>query len=391
MKKILLTLLVLAGVCACGKDDIPAKSNPDSGSGQVTPAPEPSPEPSPEPEPEPEPSPEPEPGEGEPSEEHPSDMEMALRGVIRWRVAPEVYYAALDIDELEQHPEGLTFARLRDMVEGYVVTEGGRVYSFTEADMAEGDIRDVAYSAERGEISFRWVFRKVVARERTVLPFKRGEYYAAQFKTDEEFVASHYMQGVFRHAEAFLEGLMDYDTGRYLPELDSKGHDARRNSMTVTFRIYDRHRQRDLGVVVTKDFSGFRPLETLLSSLHIHSSVEVHDLAVAAMGKYREGTNLTMFLRGKFVNQRWMQQLEYEVDGVQLDYSVEQADAHTPAVEIIKGQQARLDVSLERPVWRLADAKLEGRDLHLRVALEMVNGIYMEGVTYDIVLPHVVK
>ncbi len=368
-------MLVLAGVCACGKDDIPAKGGEGNGSGQVTPAPKPE---------------EQKPGEGQPEEQRPSDVEMAMRGVAEWRVKPEVYYKALDIEALEQS-EALDFAQLRPLVRLYMVSEEGKTYDFTEDDLAKVALHEVRYSAERGELSFRLVYNGVKGRDRVKLEFSREEYYACRFEVNTPFVSGHYMQGVFRHAEAFLGDLMTYDTERYLPELHSKGDDARRNSMSITFKIYDRKTNRDLGVFVTKDFSGFKSLESLLSALEIYSSVEVHDLAVAAMSKYKEGTDLVRMLAARMANQKWMQKMEYATGGVQLDYSEEKSDAHSPAVEVIKGQQSRLDVFLSRPQWRLKRAEVVDRDLHLGVALEMVNGVYVENRIYEIVIPHVVK
>lgn len=320
----------------------------------------------------------------------PSDLDLAMNAVVAWSVEPEVYLSKIDLEMLERQ-QSVTIEQLKGLVKIDAVVDHIGVYHFTDEDILHVKLVDVKWNRELQKITFRLAYKNMVGRLMQSLPFDLDAYYAARFKVNVSFVEAHYLQGVYQNAGAFLEDLLVYDVEEFLPELYSKGIDVRHNTMTVTFKLYHKKSKQDLGVQVTKELRGFKTQDELLKAVMIGATAEVHEQAVELMARYDFKKDLKDYLKNKILNKKWMQQMDYSIGNQPLYYSVERSDIYSRPVEIIKGQGSRLDVYLESPVWRLDEAELDGRHLKLRVGLYSINHIDLTGISYDIVIPNVIK
>ncbi len=325
------------------------------------------------------------------SVERPSDLDLVMNAVVAWSVEPDVYLEQIDAEMLEQQPESLTIEQLKGLVKIDAVTYDNGVYHFTEEDFLQVKLVDVKWVREQQRIEFRLNYRNMTGRMVQSLSFSLADYYAMRFKVNASFVETHYLQGVYQHADAFLGDLLTFDSERYMPEFYSKGIDVRHNTMAVTFEVYDRQANRNLNIQITKELRGFKPQDELLKAMMIGATVQVHEQAVEVMAKYDFKKDLKEYLKNKILTRKWMQMMEYSIDNQQLFYTVEQSGIYSQPVEIIKGQGGRLDVYLESPIWRLDAAGLEGRNLKLKMGLYGVNHMDLTGVSYDIVIPNVIR
>lgn len=319
----------------------------------------------------------------------PSDLDLAMNAVMSWSVEPEVYLNKVNVEILEQ--QSLTIEQLKGLVKIDAVIDHLGVYHFTEEDILNIRLANVKWDYMQQKIEFKLAYKGITGRIQQSLPFNLASYYAMRFKVNSTFVETHYLQGVYQYAGSFLGNLLEFDTEKYLPELYSKGIDVRNNTMTVTFSVYDRLANLDLGIQVTKELRGFKTQDELLKAVMIGATAEVHEQAVELMARYDFKKDLKDYLKNKILNKKWMQQMDYSIGNQPLYYSVERSDIYSRPVEIIKGQGSRLDVYLESPVWRLDAAELDGRHLKLRVGLYSINHIDLTDISYDIVIPNVIK
>ncbi len=186
------------------------------------------------------------------------------------------------------------------------------------------------------------------------------------------------MRGIYEYIGAFTGNVLKIEDERYMPgEIISKGKDDHRNAMTFTFKVYDRIRNEEV-IEITKDLSGFRTLADLASSMKIiptHELLEAVKSAVTSAGKYPE-KSLLQVLRPKFSSQKWMEMMQYELDGKTL--------AHTGTA--LTGSGNRLDVYLERLRWHLKSADLTGDTLTMVILLESSNDVVLRDISYRIEL-----
>lgn len=210
------------------------------------------------------------------------------------------------------------------------------------------------------------------------------KYYATKFSINQEFVQRHFMQGVFENVSGFLGEILVFDETKYKPgAVMSKNSDMRRNSFTVTFKVYDVEDHSEY-VEITKDFSGFKTVDTLIGNLKLSPRQELLEIVRKALGKKDFSADLAKALEGNFVNKNWMQYVDYTYKGELLE--LQEIQKRNGKDQVIKGNGDYLDVYLVNPRWKLQSAVVKDTDLHLTVKLEMVNLFVLSDVTFQLIV-----
>ncbi len=355
MRKMTFLLLICAALSAGCRKDAPA--HPDNNQNTETGTPGPEVKPS----------------------ERPTDFEIGSRAIASWKVPETTYLKALDLEVLREHPEKIDQEQLKDLLQFKSSSVDGSIrYDFTAEDMKDVRLEDLSYDFWKGILSFNISYRNIGSKAPSKLDFPAADYYSLRLPVNKEYVSSHYMRGIYEYIGAFTGNVLKIEDERYMPgEIISKGKDDHRNAMTFTFKVYDRIRNEEV-IEITKDLSGFRTLADLASSMKIiptHELLEAVKSAVTSAGKYPE-KSLLQVLRPKFSSQKWMEMMQYELDGKTL--------AHTGTA--ITGSGNRLDVYLERLRWYLKSADLTGDTLTMVILLESSNDVVLTDISYRIEL-----
>ena len=210
------------------------------------------------------------------------------------------------------------------------------------------------------------------------------KFYAAKFTVNHQSVGLYYMQGVYEHVSGFLGNILTFDGTRYRPgTVVSKSDDKRRNSFTVTFKVYD-VKDNTEHVEITKTFSGFKTVETMVDNIKIAPRHELLGIIRKALEKKNLSIDLAEALKGNFVNKKWMQFMDYSFQDGELE--LQEIQRYQGKDQIICGSGDYLDVYLINPRWKLTSAIVKDNDLHFTVQLEMVNQIVLSDVTFQFVV-----
>lgn len=68
-----------------------------------------------------------------------------------------------------------------------------------------------------------------------------ANFYDRKIKINEDFVASHYMRGIYEELGGFIGNLLNYDDEKYNLELaGSKNKDESNNSLGFSIRVTDK-------------------------------------------------------------------------------------------------------------------------------------------------------
>ncbi len=327
--------------------------------------------------------------------ERPSDLDLALNARVTWNVEPKVYLDKINVEDLEHNPESFDVEKLKGLVKIEAITFDKGIFQFTDEDFPNIKLVNVKWNRAQQKIEFKLAYKKITGRLLQSLPFNLNDYYALRFKVNSSFIETHYLHGVYQYAGSFLGALLSFDTEKYQPEFYSKGINERHNTMSITFSVYDKLTNRDLGIKVSKELRGFKTQDELLKALRIGATEAVHSQAVEVMERYQKTKHMSTlkdYLKNKILTKKWMQQMEYIIDNHPLFYTEFQSDKYSRPIEVIKGDGANLDIYLENPIWGLETAELERKNLKLKVRLKHVNHTdLMTGVFYDIVIPNVLK
>ena len=308
-----------------------------------------------------------------------SDFEKGTRATVKWKVEKEMYFDRLNYEDWVDTPEKLTMDHLKDLVQFHASSADGKIqYDFIEKDLPHVQLKEVTFDESAGEISFNIYFKEIKSKSKATLPYSLRDYFLHRFKVDQAYVSQHGMRGIYEFIGGFTGQVMQGTDGRFVPgEVRSKGKDDHRNSMTFTFMVFDKKKNREI-LEITRDLHGFRPVDEIVSELKIyptHALLQSARDAVSSLGKKSEQDVFQMIKR-KFLSQKWMLKTEYEYRSILLELTE----------KAIYGQGDCLDVYLEDPRWLLKSAELKDKDLYLTVQLEAVNSLVLKEHVFHLVV-----
>lgn len=307
----------------------------------------------------------------------PEDYQLVQRARIAWRTASERYYTGFDFKALfiDRNSAKFTCQYLRQFAKLYTSLTDGSQYDFTEEDYQDVVIKSIRYDESSQNIELQFSYKGFTS-ELLSLPFKLSEYYDRQVTLNPNFASERYAIGFAKHPALFQGDLLNYDEDTYaVTILENSGLSIQDQARTVSFTVRVANKQtNELIVTLQKTLQGFRSLQQLQTDLTISSTAELLTELRPKVATAPDGADLTEQLRPG-VN-AWIRKAYLEIRGSRLlnagngDWVPEQinhdlADLYFPGM--------RFD---------LLSARIQGRDLKLRIALLAVHEVVLQDVSF---------
>ena len=321
-----------------------------------------------------------------PTNEKPSDEQIGRRTYAQeWKAGVD-YLNAIDIADLYNNPANVS-AALKNSVSFATLTTDQKYYTLKDDDLSYLTIEDITYDEQY--ISFYTKYKGIKSSTKSTLKFGARDFYDKQFTTDNSYVSSKYMRGLYEALPIGMGSFFNYDSQRYQIDFvpNSKDKSDNNNSLSLSIEITDK-KILDYSkntFVIHKNVEGFKTLKKLADGLTLVHNFNFRDKVKTVIKTNPNKTDLTQNLRGFFDNNWYNLVSIFLISDPSHELSIYGQSA---LYRYISGSRGHLDIYLERPRFVLTSAVIDGTDLAGKVKLQDANDVVIDK-EYTIIVPNV--
>ena len=316
----------------------------------------------------------------------PSDEQIGRRIYAQeWKTGVD-YLSVIDIADLYNNPANVS-AALKNSVSFATLTIDQKYYTLKADDLNYLTIEDITY--DRQYISFYTKYKGIKSSTKSTLKFDAMDFYDKQFTTDNSYVSSKYMRGLYEALPIGMGSFFNYDNQRYQIDFvpNSKDKSDNNNSLSLSIEITDKKilDSSKSTFRIHKNVEGFKTLKKLADGLTLVHNFDFRDKVKTVIKTNPNKTDLTQNLRGFFDN-NW-----YKLVSISLisDPSHELSIyGQSSLYRYISGAAGHLDIYLAQPRFVLTSAVIDGRNLVAKVKLQDANEVPIDK-EYTIIVPNV--
>ena len=308
-----------------------------------------------------------------PTNERPSDGQIGRRAYAQeWKTDVD-YLSAIDIADLYNNPANVS-ATLKNSITFATLTTDQKYYILKDDDLSYLTIEDITY--DRQYISFYTSYKGVRSSTKSTLKFDAMDFYDRQFTTNNNYVSSKYMRGIYENLPVGIGDLFNYDDQRYQIDFvpDSKNKSDSNNSLSLSIKITDKKilNSSKNTFEIHKNLEGFRTLKNLADDLTLVDNFNFRDKVKTVIKSHPNEIDLTQNLRGFFDNNWYKLVSIFLISDPSHELSIYgQSSLH----RYISGSRGHLDIYLAQPRFVLTSAAIDGRNLVAKVKLQDANDV----------------
>lgn len=322
-----------------------------------------------------------------PTNEKPSDEEIGRRTYAQeWKTGVD-YLSAIDIADLYNNPANVS-AALKNSVKFATLTTDQKYYTLKDDDLSYLSIEDITY--DKQYISFYTKYKGIKSSTKSTLKFDARDFYNKQFTTNNSYVSSKYMRGLYESLPIGIGSLFSYDSQRYQIDYvaDSKDKSDSNNSLSLSIKITDKKilDNSKNTFEIHKNVEGFRTLKNLADDLTLGHNFNFREKVKDVIKKHPSKTDLTQNLKGFFDN-NWYKLISISLKSKpSVTLSI---DGQSPLYRTISGQSVGyIDIYLTQPRFVLTSAVIDRRNLVAKVKLQDANEVPIDK-EYTVMVPNV--
>ena len=312
-----------------------------------------------------------------PTNQKPSDEQIGRRTYAQeWKTGVD-YLSAIDIADLYNNPANVS-AALKNSVKFATLTTDQKYYTLKDDDLSYLSIEDITY--DKQYISFYTKYKGIKSSTKSTLKFDARDFYNKQFTTDNSYVSSKYMRGLYESLPIGIGSLFSYYSQRYQIDYvaDSKDRSDSNNSLSLSIKITDKKilDSSKNTFEIHKNVEGFKTLKNLADDLAIGHNFDFRDKVKTVIKSHPNKTDLTPYLNNFFQN-NWHKLISISLKS---DHSKELSiDSQSPLHRTISGQGVGyIDIYLTQPRFVLTSAVIDGRNLVAKVKLQDANDVVID-------------
>ena len=322
-----------------------------------------------------------------PTNERPSDEQIGRRTYAQeWKAGVD-YLSAIDIADLYNNPANIS-AALKNSVKFATLTTDQKYYTLKADDLSYLTIEDITY--DKQYISFYTKYKGIKSSTKSTLKFDARDFYNKQFTTDNSYVSSKYMRGLYESLPIGIGSLFSYDSQRYQIDYvaDTKDRSDSNNSLSLSIRITDKKilDSSKNTFEIHKNVEGFRTLKNLADDLALTHNLDFRSKVKDVIKLHPNKTDLTQYLKGPFYNY-WYEYISISLKSKpSVTLSI---DGQSTLYRTISGQSVGyIDIYLTQPRFVLTSAVIDGRNLVVKVKLQDANEVPIDK-EYTVMVPNV--
>ena len=321
-----------------------------------------------------------------PTNERPSDEQIGRRTYAQeWKAGVD-YLSAIDIADLYNNPANVS-AALKNSVTFATLTIDQKYYTLKDEDLSYLTIEDITY--DKQYISFYTKYKDIKSSTKSTLKFDAVDFYDRQLTTDNNYVSSKYMRGIYENLPVGIGDLFNYDDQRYQINFvpDSKNKSDNNNSLSLRIEITDKKiSDRSKSTFrIEKEINNFKTLRELADDLALTHNFNFRDKVKNVIKNHPSKTDLTQNLRGFFDNNWYNLVSIFLISDPSHELSIYgQSSLH----RYISGAAGHLDIYLAQPRFILTSAVIDGRNLVAKVKFQDANEVPIDK-EYTIIVPNV--
>ena len=322
-----------------------------------------------------------------PTNEKPSDEQIGRRTYAQeWKAGVD-YLNAIDIADLYNNPANVS-AALKNSVSFATLTTDQKYYTLKDDDLSYLTIEDITYDEQY--ISFYTKYKGIKSSTKSTLKYFARDFYDKQFTTNNSFVSSKYMRGLYENLPVGIGDLFNYDDQRYQIDFvpDSKNKSDNNNSLSLSIKITDKKiSDRSKSTFrIEKEINNFKTLRELADDLALTHNFNFRDKVKNVIKNHPSKTDLTQNLRGFFDNNWYKLVSIFLISEPSIELSI---DGQSPLYRTISGQSVGyIDIYLTQPRFVLTSAVIDGGNLVAKVKFQDANDITIDK-EYTIIVPNV--
>lgn len=317
----------------------------------------------------------------------PSDKQIGRRTYAQeWKAGVD-YLSAIDIADLYNNPANVS-AALKNSVSFATLTIDQKYYTLKAEDLSYLTIEDITY--DRQYISFYTKYKGIKSSTKSRLKFGARDFYDRLFTTDNSYVSSKYMRGLYEALPIGMGSFFNYDNQRYQIDFvpNSKDKKDYNNSLSLSIKITDKKilDSSKNTFEIHKNVEGFRTLKNLADDLALTHNLDFRSKVKDVIKLHPNETDLTPYLNNFFQN-NWHKLISISLKS---DPSKELSiDGQSALYRTISGQSVgHLDIYLERPRFVLTSAGIDGINLVAKVKFQGANEVTIDK-EYTVIVPNV--
>ena len=316
----------------------------------------------------------------------PSDEQIGRRTYAQeWKAGVD-YLSAIDIADLYNNPANVS-AALKNSVTFATLTTDQKYYTLKDEDLRDLTIENIKYS--KNSITFYTSYKGVRSSTESRLKFDARDFYDKQFTTNNSYVSSKYMRGIYENLPMGIGDLFNYDNQRYQIDFvpDSKNKSDNNNSLSLRIEITDKKilDSSKNTFEIRKNVEGFKTLKNLADDLALVHNFDFRDKVKTVIKTNSNKTDLTQNLRGFFDNNWYKLVSIYLVSDPSHELSIYGQSA---LYRYISGAAGHLDIYLAQPRFVLTSAVIDRRNLVAKVKFQDANEVPIDK-EYTIIVPNV--
>ena len=322
-----------------------------------------------------------------PTNEKPSDEEIGRRTYAQeWKTGVD-YLSAIDIADLYNNPANVS-AAVKNSVKFATLTTDQKYYTLKDDDLSYLTIEDITY--DKQYISFYTKYKGIKSSTKSTLKFDARDFYNKQFTTDNSYVSSKYMRGLYESLPIGIGSLFSYDSQRYQIDYvaDSKDRSDSNNSLSLSIKITDKKilDSSKNTFEIHKTVEGFKTLKNLADDLALVDNFNFRDKVKDVIKLHPNKTDLTPYLNNFFQN-NWHKLISISLKSKpSVTLSI---DGQSSLYRTISGQSVGyIDIYLTQPRFVLTSAVIDGRNLVAKVKSQDANDFVINK-EYTVTVPNV--
>ena len=317
----------------------------------------------------------------------PSDEQIGKRTYAQeWKTGVD-YLSAIDIADLYNNPANVS-AALKNSVKFATLTTDQKYYTLKDDDLSYLSIEDITY--DKQYISFYTMYKGIKSSTKSTLKFDARDFYNKQFTTNNSYVSSKYMRGLYEALPIGMGSFFNYDNQRYQIDFvpNSKDKSDSNNSLSLSIKITDKKilDNSKNTFEIHKNVEGFRTLKNLADDLALTHNLDFRSKVKDVIKLHPNKTDLTPYLKGPFYNY-W-----YEYISISLKSKpsvILSIDGQSPLYRTISGQSVGyIDIYLTQPRFVLTSAVIDGINLVAKVKFQGANEVTIDK-EYTVMVPNV--
>ena len=316
----------------------------------------------------------------------PSDEQIGRRTYAQeWKAGVD-YLSAIDIADLYNNPANVS-AALKNSVKFATLTIDQKYYTLKDEDLSYLTIEDITYDEQY--ISFYTKYKDIKSSTKSRLKFDARDFYDKQFTTNNSYVSSKYMRGLYEALPIGMGSFFNYDNQRYQIDFvpNSKDKSDNNNSLSLSIEITDKKisDRSKSSFRIEKEINNFKTLRELADDLTLVHNFDFRDKVKTVIKTNPNKTDLTQNLRGFFDNNWYKLVSIYLVSDPSHELSIYGQSA---LYRYISGAAGHLDIYLAQPRFVLTSAIIDGRNLVAKVKFQDANDVTIDK-EYTIIVPNV--